>query len=396
MQYRKLSELKKLEGNPRTINKDDFEKLEKSIKDNPDYFEARPLILSDRTGDLVIIGGNQRYEAAKSLQLEKVPTHLLKNLTEAREREIVIRDNINNGQFDWDLLANSWSDDPLDDWGVDLPNSWKQEEVEEDESPEVDETGPPKSQIGKIYQLGKHRVMCGSATDETDVNLLFGEQSIDLFLTDPPYNVDYTGKTKDALKIENDSKDDIEFLAFLTDANRRADEHMKSGASFYIFHADLEGYNFRASVKAVGWLLKQNLIWVKNSMVMGRQDYQWKHEPILYGWKSGASHSWYTDRKQTTLLEFDRPSRSTDHPTMKPISILAYLIGNSSKAGDLIYDSFSGSGSTLIACEQTTRICYGMELDPKYVDVIRKRWAKFTKLESWETDWEQLTPSLKE
>lgn len=235
--------------------------------------------------------------------------------------------------------------------------------------------------------------MCGSATSEDDINLLLGEQKIDLFLTDPPYNVDYTGKTKDALKIENDKMDDIEFQAFLSDANRRADEHMKEGASFYIFHADSEGYNFRASVKEAGWSLRQCLIWVKQSMVMGRQDYQWQHEPILYGWKSGASHSWYSDRKQTTKLEFDRPSRSEAHPTMKPLNILAYLIGNSSKAGDLVFDSFLGSGSTLMACEQTSRVCYGTELDPKYCDVIRKRYHKF--VTGSDEGWEDGTPATK-
>lgn len=270
-------------------------------------------------------------------------------------------------------------------------------EVEEDEAPEVDESEPPKSKLGEIYQLGKHRVMCGSATSEDDTNLLLGEQQIDLYLTDPPYNVDYTGKTKDALKIENDKMDDGEFRAFLADSYRRADEHMKTGASYYIFHADSEGYNFRGATLDVEWLTKQCLIWKKQSMVMGRQDYHWQHEPILYGWKSGSAHNWHTDRKQTTILEFDRPSRSTEHPTMKPINILAYLIGNSSKAGDLVFDNFLGSGSTLIACEQTDRICYGMELDPKYVDVIRKRYAKFIQPDNeLPENWEELTPEVQD
>ena len=236
--------------------------------------------------------------------------------------------------------------------------------------------------------------MCGSATDEDDVNALLGEQRIDLYLTDPPYNVDYTGKTKDALKIENDKKEDGEFLAFLEDSYRRADEHMKKGASYYIFHADSEGFNFRAAVKGVGWELKQCLVWVKNSMVMGRQDYQWKHEPILYSWKGGSAHQWQSDRKQTTVLEFDRPTRNGDHPTMKPINILTYLIKNSSKEGDIVFDNFLGSGSTLIACEQTDRVCYGMELHPAYVDVIRKRYAKFLYPDRWKKEWQELTPAL--
>lgn len=287
-------------------------------------------------------------------------------------------------------VYESTSFDGLGSYGSDD----NQVEVEEDEAPEIDEGGAALSVLGTVYQLGRHRVMCGSATSEDDINTLLGEQKIDLYLTDPPYNVDYTGKTKDALKIENDSMDDGEFLAFLADANRRADEHMKNGAAFYIFHADSEGYNFRAAVKEAGWMLKQCLIWVKQTMVMGRQDYQWKHEPILYGWKSGASHSWYSDRKQTTVLNFDRPSRNEEHPTMKPLNILAYLIQNSTKAGDLVFDSFLGSGSTLIAAEQTDRTCYGTELDPKYVDVIRKRYAKFTNNNELPENWEELTPAV--
>lgn len=266
-------------------------------------------------------------------------------------------------------------------------------EVEEDEAPALAEE--VFSELGKVYQLGEHRVMCGSATDEEDANQLFGEVTADLYLTDPPYNVDYTGKTKDALKIENDKMDDSEFRAFLGDSYRRADEHMKQGASFYIFHADSEGYNFRGACFDVEWLLKQCLIWKKQSMVMGRQDYHWQHEPILYGWKSGAAHSWHTDRKQTTILEFDRPSRNAEHPTMKPLNIIAYLISNSSKAGDVVLDNFLGSGSTLIACEQTNRKCYGMELDPKYVDVVRKRYAKFISSDDKVPDsWQELTPEI--
>jgi len=267
-------------------------------------------------------------------------------------------------------------------------------EIEEDEAPEVS-SEPPLSQLGVVYQLGRHKIACGSSTDEDVVNNLFGELNLDLYLTDPPYNVDYTGKTKDALKIDNDSMDDVEFLAFLTDANRRADEHMKSGAAFYIFHADSEGYNFRASVRDTGWMLKQCLIWVKQSMVMGRQDYQWQHEPILYGWKSGSAHAWYSDRKQTTILNFDRPSRSEEHPTMKPINILAYLIKNSTKSGDIVYDAFSGSGSGLIACEQTDRTFLGCELDSRFVDVIRKRYAKFTAPDNQlPENWGELTPAI--
>lgn len=201
---------------------------------------------------------------------------------------------------------------------------------------------------------------------------------MDLLITDPPYNVAYVGKTKDALTIQNDSMEDDAFRSFLTDAFISADSIMKQGASFYIWHADLEGFNFRYAVKAVGWMLKQNLVWVKNSLVMGRQDYQWKHEPCLYGWKDGASHNWYAGRAETTTLEFDRPNRNDLHPTMKPIPLFAYQIQNSTKEGDCVLDSFGGSGTTLIACEQLKRKAFLMELDPHYCDVIIARWEKLT------------------
>lgn len=199
----------------------------------------------------------------------------------------------------------------------------------------------------------------------------------DPYLTDPPYNVDYTGKTKDALKIENDHREDSEFRTFLSEAFLAAKENMKPGAAFYIWHADSEGFNFRGACRDVGWTVKECLIWVKNSMVLGRQDYQWKHEPCLYGWNNG-SHVWYSDRKQTTVLNFDRPTRNAEHPTMKPVPLFDYLIKNSSKEGDVVLDSFGGSGTTIMACEQNGRRGYCMELDPKYVDVIIRRWEEFT------------------
>lgn len=201
---------------------------------------------------------------------------------------------------------------------------------------------------------------------------------MDLLITDPPYNVAYVGKTKDALTIQNDSMEDDAFRSFLTDAFISSDSIMKQGASFYIWHADSEGFNFRYAVKAVGWMLKQNLVWVKNSLVMGRQDYQWKHEPCLYGWKDGASHNWYAGRAETTTLEFDRPNRNDLHPTMKPVPLFAYQIQNSTKEGDCVLDSFGGSGTTLIACEQLKRKAFLMELDPHYCDVIIARWEKLT------------------
>ena len=197
-------------------------------------------------------------------------------------------------------------------------------------------------------------------------------------ITDPPYNVEYEGKTKDHLTIQNDSMEDSKFREFLRDAFKAADTVMKPGAAFYIWHADSEGYNFRGACRDIDWQVRQCLIWVKNVLVMGRQDYQWKHEPCLYGWKSGAGHLWASDRKQTTTLNFDKPARSEIHPTMKPIALFDYLIRNSSNKGNNVLDLFNGSGTTIMACEQNGRCAFGMELDPRYVDAAIDRWEQFT------------------
>ena len=220
--------------------------------------------------------------------------------------------------------------------------------------------------------------MCGDSTSVTDVEKLMNGNKADMLLTDPPYNVDYEGKTKDKLKIKNDSMDNDSFRQFLRDAFTSADMVMKEGAVFYIWHADSEGYNFRGACFDVGWKVRQCIIWNKNCMVMGRQDYQWKHEPCLYGWKDGASHLWASDRKQTTVIDMPKPAKSDLHPTMKPVALFDYQIKNNTKGGDIVLDLFGGSGTTIMACEQNNRIAYSMEFDPHYVDVIIARWEQFT------------------
>lgn len=235
-----------------------------------------------------------------------------------------------------------------------------------------------RSKPGDIYQLGQHRLMCGDSTSIDDVERLMGGDKADLLLTDPPYNVDYEGKTSDKLKIENDKMEDSQFRQFLRDAFSAADVVMKPGAAFYIWHSDSEGFNFRGACHDIGWTVRQCLVWNKNSLVIGRQDYQWKHEPCLYGWKDGAAYSWYSDRKQSTVLDFDRPSRADIHPTMKPVALFDYEIRNSSASGEIVLDLFGGSGTTIVACEQNGRLARVMELDPHYVDVIIARWEKLT------------------
>lgn len=224
---------------------------------------------------------------------------------------------------------------------------------------------------------GVHRLICGDSTDQATIERLMDGAKADLLLTDPPYNVDYVGKTKDALKIQNDKMDNDSFRQFLRDAFSAADAVMRAGAVFYIWHADSEGYNFRGACADNDWKVRECLIWNKNSMVLGRQDYQWKHEPCLYGWKDGASHLWASDRKQVTVLDFDRPTRAELHPTMKPIALFAYQISNNTHEGDAVLDLFGGSGTTLMACEQLKRKSYSCELDPKYVDVIVQRYINF-------------------
>ena len=236
----------------------------------------------------------------------------------------------------------------------------------------------PVTVLGDVWVLGNHRLMCGDSTIIAELEKLAAGQRVDMWLTDPPYNVAYEGKTKDALTIQNDSMSDEIFRQFLRDSYVAADVVMKPGAVFYIWHADSEGYNFRGAAIDAGWKVRQCLIWKKSTMVMGRQDYHWKHEPCLYGRKEGAGHLWATDRKQTTILEFDKPSRSAEHPTMKPVALFEYQLLNNTKGGDIVLDSFGGSGTTMIAAEKNGRYSRLMELDPKYCDVIVTRWQDFT------------------
>jgi DNA modification methylase len=340
------------------------------------YGFVQPVVI-DRDGVIVI--GHCRVLAAKKLGMEAVPCVCVDDLTPEQVNALRLVDNkTNESDWDMDLLSMELPEIDLSafdfDWGLTEDDS---AEIVEDEAPEVSDD-PPTAKRGDVWQLGRHRLMCGDSTSADDVQTLAGGGQIDLFLTDPPYGVDYTGRTKDALKIENDNRSDDEFISFLSDAFAAADGVMKPGAVFYIWHADSKAHVFRMACQMVGWEVRQVLIWVKNSMVMGRQDYQWKHEPCLYGWKSGAGHLWASDRKQTTVLEFDRPTKNKEHPTMKPVALFDYQIQNNTKGGDAVLDLFAGSGTTIMACEQNGRNAYCMELDPRYVDVIIKRWETFT------------------
>ena len=367
----KVKDLKPYEKNAKKHDKTQIANVAESIKR---FGFAQPLVVDK---DNVLIIGHCRLLAAKQLKLREVPVVRMDDLTEEQVKQLRLLDNKLN-ESDWDIELLQAEVGELDFDGFDLDWGFKELEdssVVEDEAPEPDLENPPISQPGDIWLLGNHRLMCGDSTSD-DVAKLMEDQKADLLVTDPPYNVDYEGGT--GMKIQNDSMSDTAFRKFLTDAFENAVTAMKAGASFYIFHADSEGYNFRGACRDVGLQVRQCLIWLKNSIVMGRQDYQWKHEPCLYGWKDGAGHNWQADRKQSTILEFDRPSKSDLHPTMKPVNLIAYLVRNSSKQEDIILDLFGGSGSTLMACEQLNRTCYMMEYDPRYADVIVKRWENFT------------------
>ena len=383
IQYVKLDELIPYARNPRN-NEDAVEHVASSIRE----FGFQSPIIVDK--DNTIIAGHTRFNAAKRLKLDEVPIIKASDLTEAQVRAYRLADNRVSEYATWndELLAIELEE--LQDFDFDLSltgfeeleiesllNEDESEEVEED-SYEVELPKEPKAKRGDLYRLGKHYLLCGDSTSIEDVEKLTNGVKMDLLITDPPYNVAYEGGTKDKLTIKNDSMDNKSFRTFLTNAFFAADRVMKSGAVFYIWHADSEGYNFRGACNDVDWKVRQCLIWNKSSMVMGRQDYQWKHEPCLYGWKDGAGHLWASDRKQTTILNFDKPVRNGEHPTMKPVALFDYQIKNNTKKEDTVLDLFAGSGTTLIACEQNGRISYNMELDEKYVDVIIDRWETLT------------------
>ena len=382
-----VSDLIPYANNSRTHSDEQVLQIASSIKE---FGFINPVIVDGENG---IIAGHGRVMAAKKLGLMDVPCVDASHLSEAQKKAYIIADNklaLNAGwdddilrieldmltELDFDLSLTGFSDE-------ELQAICQVEEIapeyEDDADGEVIEPPPePKTKEGDVWVLGKHRLMCGDSTSIDALEKLCNNQLVDMWLTDPPYNVAYEGKTKEALTIKNDSMGDDDFRQFLRDCYVAADAVMKPGAAFYIWHADLEGYNFRGAAKDANWKVRQCLIWKKSTLVMGRQDYHWKHEPCLYGWKDGAGHLWASDRKQTTILEFDKPRRNGEHPTMKPVDLFEYCLLNNTKGGDIVLDSFGGSGTTMIACEKNGRVGYIMELDPKYCDVIINRWQTLT------------------
>lgn len=349
-----------------------------------------PIVIDE---DNVILAGHTRLKALKKLKYKECECVRKVGMTEEQKRKYRLLDNKTNELAEWDIDLLKGELDGLDfldfDFGFDIGIESEPQAIVEDDAPEVDTQAEPITKLGDIWQLGEHRLMCGDSTDAGTVALLMDGKKADLFLTDPPYNValgmggsvDEARKRHrrtDGLVIMNDKMSEDKFFEFLLNCFKAAKDALKEGGAFYIWHADNEGLNFRSALKESGLTLRQVLIWNKNCITLGRQDYQWRHEPCLYGWKDGASHNWYGDRKQPTVLDFKKPSRSEEHPTMKPVELFAYQIQNSTKKNDIVLDLFGGSGTTIIACEQTGRIGYSMELDPKYCDVIIKRYENLT------------------
>ena len=368
--------------NARTHSKEQIIQLRSSLRE---FGFVNPVIVDK---DLNIIAGHGRVMAAKEEGLTEIPCVFVEHLTETQKRAYILADNrlAMNAGWDEELLALEFAD--LKDLGFDLElTGFDEKEIEklfagdgnDVRDDDFDLTAALEEAAfvlpGDIWTLGRHRLICGDATDSDTVKKLMDGRKANLVLTDPPYNVSF--ESASGLKIKNDSMKAEQFYAFLLSSFRNLAENLESGGSAYIFHADTEGENFRRAFREAGFHLSGTCIWAKDSFVMGRSPYQWQHEPILYGWLKTGSHKWYAGRSEATIWNFAKPKRNSDHPTSKPLDLLAYPIRNSSQVNGIVLDTFGGSGSTLIACEQADRICHMLELDEKYASVILRRYAEF-------------------
>lgn len=369
--YKKISELKEYDKNPRKNDKA-VEAVANSIQS---FGFKVPIIIEP---DGTIVAGHTRVKASKKLGIDEVPCIIASDLSPDQLRAFRIADNKTAELADWDLdlLVEELKGIEMDmeQFGFDDLEKLLDRDVLEDEfEEEIPEVAYSKK--GDVFVFGKHRLMCGDSTKSEDVEKLRDGALMDMVFTDPPYNVDYEGQ--DGMKIQNDKQSDEDFYNFLLSAFKNMYDSLKPGGPIYVCHADSEGVNFRNAFKNAGFKLAECLIWVKNSLVLGRQDYHWRHEPILYGWKEGSSHYFINDRSQDTVWEYNKPKVNDLHPTMKPLELVGRAIKNSSKNGDKVLDLFGGSGSTMIAAEQIGRVAYLMELDEKYTDVIVKRMLRF-------------------
>lgn len=357
----------------------EYEKIKRSLEE---FGYVDPVIWNKTTGR--VVGGHQRLKVLTSMGRTEVECVVVE-LNEEKEKALNVALNKISGDWDKEKLAVLMTDLDVADFDVsltgfdaaeidDLFKDTLRDGVEDDDF-DVDEElqNPPITMQGDVWLLGRHRLVCGDSTKKETFDKLMEDKKANLVVTDPPYNVDYEGS---AGKIKNDNMANETFYQFLLDAFKNTEDVLAKDGSIYVFHADTEGLNFRRAFEEAGFYLSGTCIWKKQSLVLGRSPYQWKHEPILFGWKKKGRHRWYSDRKQSTIWEFDKPKRNADHPTMKPIALIAYPIMNSSLTNSIVLDPFGGSGSTLIASEQTDRICYMIELDEKFCDVIAKRYIE--------------------
>lgn len=377
---KKITDLIPADYNPRKDLKPgdpDYEKLKRSMHE---FGYVDPIIWNQQTGH--VVGGHQRLKILQDEGIQEAECVVV-SLDDEKEKTLNIALNKISGDWDKDKLALLMTDLQASDLDVSL-TGFDENEISDllgtaddthDDDFDVDSelNKSTFSKAGDLWHLGKHTLLCGDATKKESFHKLLSDNKVNLVLTDPPYNVDYQSKVG---KIKNDHQDNDKFYKFLLAAFQNMNTAMANDASIYVFHADTEGLNFRRAFQDAGFYLSGCCIWKKQSLVLGRSPYQWQHEPVLYGWKHDGKHEWYTGRKESTIWEFDRPKQSKEHPTMKPIPLLAYPIMNSTMSNCTVLDPFGGSGSTLIACEQTNRICYMMELDPKYCDVIVNRYIK--------------------
>ncbi|VTU02484.1 adenine methyltransferase : ParB-like partition protein OS=Sutterella wadsworthensis 2_1_59BFAA GN=HMPREF9465_00225 PE=4 SV=1: ParBc: N6_N4_Mtase [Gemmataceae bacterium] len=369
-------------GNPR-LNDASVDAVAASLKE---FGWQQPLVVDEAD---VIIVGHTRYKAAKKLGMAEVPVHVARGLTPAQARAYRIADNqtATLSQWDDDKLALELVALQTEGYDLSLTGFPEDDVLKMLTAPEPlagdpdavpDPPAAPVTKPGDLWVLGRHRLLCGDATKADDVAKVLGDRPADVLLTDPPYNVAYEGKTADHLTIANDELDPAAYRTFLAAALTAAGTHLRPGGAFYLFHADVTALPVRLACADAGLTIRQGLVWVKSVLVPGRQDYQWKHEPILYGWADGAAHTWLSDRSQSTVLEFDKPVKNSDHPTPKPVDLFAYLLGNSCPAGGTVLDPFAGSGTALVAAEQTGRSAALLELDPRYADVVVQRYEQLT------------------
>lgn len=373
---KKVTELKEYENNPRNN-----EAAIDAVADSITEFGFRVPIVIDEYD--VIIAGHTRLKAARKLGLNTVPCVVADDLTPEQIKAFRLADNKTGEIAEWNFelleseLAAVSDFFDMSAFGFEFSEKIKTEFTEE-ELPEINEEVEPRVKTGEVWQLGNHRLICGDTTKKDMLEILMSGQVADMVFTDPPYNVAYEGKTDKKLKIQNDKMQSEDFSVFLQSAFENVSAFMKNGAAIYVCYAHKEEVNFIRAFENAGFYHAQTLIWNKSSFTLGRSDYQWKHEPIIYGWKHGAAHYFLDDRTQTSVWDIEKPNKNDIHPTMKPVGLCSKAIYNSSRENEIVLEPFAGSGSTLIACEQAKRKCYASEIDPKYCDVIIDRWEKLT------------------